>query len=120
MWAREAYPKGEASELVSATSRSGPRIRREGMMGGTGEPLGVLSQRYSAPVVAANSDWIVFRNTGYLKTSVLPGGPCGVVVSFSWRYAHVRLGVANRSCQCQSSSRYCCLRVEVLKALNSQ
>jgi hypothetical protein len=55
------------------------------MMGGTGDPRGVLEYRYSAPVRAANSDWIVFRKTGYLKTSVEPGGPWGVVVSFSWR-----------------------------------
>lgn len=45
-------------------------MRDDGIMGGMREPLGVLNHKYMAPVAAANRDWIVFRNTGYLKTSV--------------------------------------------------
>ena len=91
MCARLAYPNGLASELVSATRRSGARIARDGITGGIGLPADVLAYRYRAPVVAAKSDWIVLRKTGNLKTSVFPGGPWGVVVSRSWRKAQVRL-----------------------------
>lgn len=93
MCARLAYPKGLASELVTATSSRGHRMRREGMTGGMDWFFGVLKYRYRAPVRAAKSDWIVLRKTGYLNFSVaVPNAPpCGVVVSFSCRYAHVRL-----------------------------
>jgi len=37
MWAREAYPKGEARQDVSATSRRGETIDRVGKIGGTRE-----------------------------------------------------------------------------------
>ena len=41
MWASEAYPKGEASEEVTATKMRGERIERVGKTAGVGSDLGV-------------------------------------------------------------------------------
>ena len=47
----------------------------------------------SLPPIAAKRDWIVRRKTGNLNFSVeeVRGSVYVVVVSFSWRYAQVRL-----------------------------
>ena len=74
-----------------ATRASGPRIFVEGMMGGIDDPEGVVARRYTQPTVAAKRDCTVLRKTGKCHTSGAAGGPYRVVVSFSWRYAHVKL-----------------------------
>ena len=45
MCARLAYPNGEASDEVAATSSRGKRMAREGMTGGRGLFRGVLRTR---------------------------------------------------------------------------
>lgn len=90
MCARDAYPNGEAREEVIATRRRGMRIRRLGIMGGVVLPL-VSYRRYMYPERAAKRDCTVLRNTGNLNFSGEDSDPYGVVVSRSWRSAHVRL-----------------------------
>jgi hypothetical protein len=58
-------------------------------MDGTACPRGVAKRVKRSPPAAAKADWIVRRKTENLNRS--PWGPYDVVVSFSWRYAHVKL-----------------------------
>lgn len=56
MWARLAYPNGEARDEEILTSSKGKRIRRVGKIDGTLWPFGVEKKRYTKPVSAANED----------------------------------------------------------------
>lgn len=67
MWARAAYPNGDAIDDVSATRSSGASMRRAGTGDGRGCPRGVESTRYAKPAHAASADWIVLRKTGKRK-----------------------------------------------------
>ena len=75
MWAKLAYPNGEARELVNATSARGKRIARDGKTEGTELDLGVLQYRYTKPDRKAKEDCMVLRKTGYLKREGEDGGP---------------------------------------------
>ena len=75
-------------------------MRRDGIAAGTARPRGVVARVKSRPPSPANSDCTVSRNTGNLKRSppaaaaapeAVTVAPYVVVVSFSCRYAHVRL-----------------------------
>ena len=84
---RLAYPKGDASEDVTAINSSGKRIFFEGKMGGIlRAPVlgsrGADKTRYKRPDIAAKADCTVLRKMEYVKRAFV--GPWVVVVRRSW------------------------------------
>ena len=56
MWARDAYPNGDAREEVTATATSGKNTAFDGKTDGILAPLGQDRKRYESPVRTAKRD----------------------------------------------------------------